>query len=177
MDHHPFIEARKTRVRPKKLEVIEHTTAVKRLGGRGNVYQLTKTGVRPDLGTEVYRSGWEADIARVFRCYGVDFKFEPFRFEFPIKKGTKVYIPDFYLPKTQEYVEIKGWFDDKSRIKLKRFRTYFPDDFKRLHMIISKGNKRAYSTCGLVGIPPENIMFFEDFKSAYKELPNWESNK
>jgi len=41
--------------------------------------------------------------------------------------GTTTYTPDFYLPKTDEYIEIKGYFSDNSKIKINIFKTLYPD--------------------------------------------------
>lgn len=175
MEHHPFIEARRKRTRPLKLKVVNNKIDVKALGGRGNVYQYTKTGVRKDLGKEVYRSGWEADVARILTTFGIKFQFEPTVFYFPIQRGTKSYLPDFYLPETDEYIEIKGWFDNKSKVKLKRFKKYHPQEFNKLHVIISKYAKKALVTCQELGVP--DVLFFEDLKKHYQWIQNWESNK
>ncbi len=57
-------------------------------GGRGNVYQNTKTGYRKDLGLN-FRSRWEANLARVLQAYEIEFEFEPKVFTFPVKKRNK----------------------------------------------------------------------------------------
>lgn len=171
---HPFIEERFKHKRLKKLVTIDQQTQVKQLGGKGNSYQYTKTGMRLDLGSNTtYRSGWEADFARILTVHRIPFQFEPTTYTFPIKRGTKTYTPDFYLPNTDEFIEIKGWFDDKSRIKLKRWSKYYPDEFSKLYVILSKYSKKAKLTCLDLGI--KNVMFFEDFKSEYNWIPNWES--
>lgn len=170
---HPFIEERFKFKRMKRLVPVNNQIAVKQLGGKGNSYQYTKTGVRADLGPVTYRSGWEADFARILTVYRIPFQFEPTTFQFPIKKGTKSYTPDFYLPTTDEYIEIKGWFDDKSRIKLKRWKIYYPEEFAKLHVIISKYAKKAERVCKDLGV--QHIMYFEDFRKEYNWIPNWES--
>jgi hypothetical protein len=35
--------------------------------------------------------------------------------------------PDFYLPETDTYIECKGWYDPKSKTRMKRMAKYFPD--------------------------------------------------
>lgn len=175
MEHHPFIEKRRTRTRPVKLLKVTKQVDVKALGGKGNSYQYTKTGRRKDLGPDVYRSGWESDFARILKSFGIQYQFEPRTYYFPVKRGTKSYVPDFYLTKTDEYVEIKGWFDDKSRIKLTRFKRYFPDEFKKLHVVISKYDKKALKVCEDLGV--QSIIFFQDLKVKYNWINNWESNR
>ena len=41
--------------------------------------------------------------------------------------GSPGTIPDFWLPHRQEYHEVKGWMDQKSKTKLDRMARYFPD--------------------------------------------------
>ncbi|NBP58205.1 hypothetical protein EBU71_17050, partial [bacterium] len=57
--------------------------------------------------------------------YDIDFEFEPTVFAFPIKRGTKAYTPDFYIKEKNIWVEVKGFLDPKSKIKLKRFKRYY----------------------------------------------------
>lgn len=169
-----FIEDRAHRTkRLKKLPSLEpEITTKKRSTGRGNAYQLTKTGYRPDLGI-VARSGWEANTARVLEVHGIPWEFEPRTFTFPIKRGTKAYLPDFYLPETEEWIEVKGWFDQKSKVKLKRFKKYYPDDFASLAVVIGRGSKAAREFCKELKVP--HILFYQDLSDEYKErIPNWE---
>lgn len=73
---------------------------------KGNAYRHTKTGYRKDLGMN-FRSNWEANFSRILNAYEIKFEFEPKVFTFPIKRGTKGYVPDFYFPHTDEWIEIK----------------------------------------------------------------------
>ena len=170
-----FIEERRTRKRLKKLPPLhEREIKQKRVGKTtGNSYQFTRTGYRPDIDV-VTRSAWEANIIRVLDIHGVKWEFEPRLFTFPIKRGTRAYLPDLYLPKTDEYVEIKGWMDEKSRIKLKRFKKYYPKEFGSMHIIIGKSSKASLKICQDLEMP--SILFYEDFQAEYKaKLPNhWE---
>jgi len=94
-----------------------------------NPYSRTRSGRRPDLGNIFFRSAWEANIARYFNYLNIEWQFEPKTFYFEgIKRGCVSYLPDFYLPQTNEWVEVKGWMDDKSKTKLKRFSKYYPQE-------------------------------------------------
>lgn len=93
-------------------------------------------GKRADIGFYV-RSRWEANVARIFLwCQSAGIfervEYEPRRFEFgAIKRGVRSYLPDFRItwPDQQtEYVEVKGWFDPKSKTALSRFSKYYPDE-------------------------------------------------
>lgn len=167
-----FIEAlSKRKQRFKKLPNIDDGFHPEKSGGRGNAYRYTKSGYREDIKLST-RSAWEADFARILTIHGIKFEFEPQKFEFPIKRGTKSYIPDFKINDT--WIEIKGWLDPKSVLKLKRFKRYYPDEFENLILLISKSNKSAQKIASEIGI--KQVLFFEEFSKLYKErIPNWES--
>ena len=139
---------------------------------RGNAYKHTKTGFREDIQLNV-RSNWEANFVRILNGYKIKFEFEPTVFAFPIKRGTKGYTPDFYLTKSDEWIEIKGYLDDKSKIKLRRFKRYYPEEFEKLVCIISKYSKDARSFMDELEVP--RVIFYEDIREQYSSLiPNWE---
>lgn len=141
---------------------------------KGNAYRHTKSGYRKDLGMNL-RSNWEANFSRILNAYEILFEFEPKVFTFPIKRGTKGYTPDFYFTKSDEWVEIKGYLDDKSKLKLKRFKRYYPDEFAKLTFVISKYSSDAKRFAQELEIP--TVMFYEDIKSAYMQnIPYWEGN-
>lgn len=59
-----------------------------------------------------------------------DWEYEPDEFEFPIKRGTRFYKPDFRLTNkdgSQEYHEVKGHWTGKAKTQVKRFRKYYPE--------------------------------------------------
>lgn len=59
-------------------------------------------------------------------------EYEPKTFWFEaIKRGVRSYKPDFavYLASGQRYwVEVKGYMDQRSKTKIRRFNKYFPDE-------------------------------------------------
>jgi hypothetical protein len=141
-------------------------------GGKGNAYRYTKTGYREDLGLTL-RSNWEANFARISRMYEIDFEFEPKVFTFPVKRGTKGYTPDFYFKDTEDWIEIKGYLDDKSKIKLKRFKKYYPLEFEKLTFVISKYSAEAIRFAIELEIP--RVIFYEDIRNEYAaKISNWE---
>jgi len=142
---------------------------------KGNAYQYTKTGYREDIGMNV-RSSWEANFVRVLQLYKIDFDFEPTVFSFPIKRGTKGYTPDFFLKRNNDWIEVKGYLDDKSKIKLKRFKRYYPQEFSSLTCVISKYSKAGISFMSDLEVP--SIIFYEDIRSIYAEyLIHWEGKR
>ena len=84
-----------------------------------------------------FRSAWEANYARYLEVLKInncikDWFHEPETFWFEkIKRGVRSYLPDFKvinLDDSHEWKEVKGWMDDKSKTKLKRFAKYFPKE-------------------------------------------------
>ena len=93
-------------------------------------------GKRDDLGGMFFRSSWEANYARylnflVEKNEISGWEYEKDTFDFPVKRGSKYYTPDFKVFKTDgshEYHEVKGWMDSKSKTKIKRMGRYYPNE-------------------------------------------------
>lgn len=167
-----FFLSRAGRVDPKRLRKKKGSVETKNLGQwkKGNPYSHTRSGFRADLGINV-RSGWEANVLRVLKSYEIPYDFEPKVFRFPIKRGNKAYTPDIYLH-TDEWIEVKGYLDKNSEIKLKRFKKYFPDEFASLTMIIGKSSK-ARDFCEELGVPC--VLFYENISKLFKDkISTWE---
>jgi hypothetical protein len=95
-----------------------------------------KAGWRTVGGKECYfRSRWEANYARYLQWLvnngdikGWDHEPETFWFE-GVKRGTVSYLPDFRVNRNDgfdEFHEVKGWMDDKSKTKIRRMKKYHP---------------------------------------------------
>jgi len=71
------------------------------------------------------RSSWEIKYAKYLDTKGIKWTYEPVRFHFMYyynkKKKIGTYLPDFYLPEQDKYIEIKGYANDRFK---KRF-SYF----------------------------------------------------
>ena len=154
-------------------------TSKKRRGrGIGNAYQHTRTGARPDLNGIVCRSAWESDVLRVLQLWKIPFEFEPKSFPFPIDGYGKysAYLPDIYLTKTDEYIEVKGMLDSRGRSKLRKFKKHYPEEFKNLIVIISKSNKNNKEFFRKLGV--KEILYMEHLKSLYaSKIIMWEGRK
>lgn len=83
-----------------------------------------------------YRSRWEANYARYLEFLKQNGEIknwfhEPKTFWFEdILRGCRSYLPDFLVinkDNSEEYHEVKGWMDDKSKTKLKRMDKYYPN--------------------------------------------------
>ena len=121
------LKSRKTRIKNGTLNPLLNSS---------NPYSRTKSGKREDLNNTFFRSAWEANVARYFNLLGVKWEYEPKEFVFEgVKRGCISYRPDFYLPDEDRWVEVKGWFDKKSKTKLRRFKKYYPVEFNRLEII------------------------------------------
>jgi len=84
-----------------------------------------------------FRSRWEHEYAKhLERLKEVkaikEWEHEPQTFWFEkIRRGTRSYLPDFkiiYWDESHSWVEVKGYMDNKSRTKIKRFRKYYPNE-------------------------------------------------
>ena len=105
-----------------------------------NAYSRCKGGIRQDL-NQYFRSSWEANIARILNQLNIEWKYEYKRFDFSKEKeGVLSYQPDFYLPKYNKWIEVKGWMDEKSKRRLELFRKYYPTESSNLILI----NEEAY---------------------------------
>ena len=63
------------------------------------------------------RSSWEIKYAKYLDKNNIKWLYESQTFDL----GDSAYTPDFYLPKTNEYIEIKGYLTEKCKNKLNKF--------------------------------------------------------
>jgi len=77
----------------------------------------------PHQGQKRTRSGWETLVAEYFWGRGIDYYYEPETFALTSSKGVDIsYLPDFYLPGEDLYIEIKGYNWRASLDKVRLFR-------------------------------------------------------
>lgn len=140
-------------------------------------------GKRADLDYTFFRSKWEANYARYLTQMGTVWEYEPKTFEYPLKKGTRFYTPDFRLVEHDIWVEVKGRWDAKSKTKLRRFKKYFPDEFAKLYVVTSDlvfpKSKTAKSVFRFLivslGLPRERIISYTAIAKKYGNIiENWE---
>lgn len=142
---------------------------------------IAKGGYREDL-KQYFRSKMEANIARYYKHFGGFYIYESREFEFKtIKRGQRYYKPDFYLPASGLWVEVKGFFGALDKTKLRRFKKYYPEKFARLKFIIpdkysrSKANGKIIKfLCDDLGIDFEEIMSYKEIEKYGKLIPGWE---
>jgi len=68
------------------------------------------------------RSSWETKFAQFLDLLGFNWIYEPRIFDL----GNMTYTPDFYIPKRDLYVEIKGYISDIFKKKFKKFKKSYP---------------------------------------------------
>lgn len=94
-------------------------------------------GRRADLDNRYFRSSWEANYARYLNLLVAGgrvwkWEYEPDTFEFPVRRGTRFYTPDFKIFPSASvvsffyYIEVKGYFDAKSRTIARRMKLHHP---------------------------------------------------
>lgn len=83
------------------------------------------------------KSIWERNVARYLEWLKgigevVEWQYEPKRFIFEsIQFGNRSYRPDFYVVEKggkSYWLEVKGWMDNSSRVKLERMARYYPSE-------------------------------------------------
>lgn len=67
------------------------------------------------------RSSWEVKYAQYLDKNNIKWLYESKTFDL----GNTTYTPDFYLPETDIYIEIKGYLRPNSKNKIKLFNKYF----------------------------------------------------
>jgi hypothetical protein len=74
------------------------------------------------------RSGWERKYAKWCDKNKIKWQYEPKTFDL----GNTTYTPDFYLPKSNTYIEIKGYLRNNAKNKIRLFSKLFKN-FKVLN--------------------------------------------
>lgn len=88
-----------------------------------NIHRPTRfhNHFREDL-QQFFRSSWEANYARILNYLGKQWEYEPRRFIF---SDGMSYLPDFLVE--GEWIEIKGWMDEGSKMKLDKFKNEYSE--------------------------------------------------
>ena len=136
--------------------------------------KVSKSGYRDDLPHLFFRSRWEANYARVLQSTKTSYEFEHKTFVFTGEiRGAITYLPDFYLPVTDQWVEVKGFLDAKSKSKIRKFKQFYPDEFNNMVLVIRKEKGKAYDWLVKLGVT--NFISYDELVKTYKDvIPNWE---
>jgi len=85
-----------------------------------------RANFREDL-NQYFRSTWEANFARICNYLNIEWEYEICRFKF----NNCTYLPDFYLPQFDIWVEVKGWLSPKAYEKLEKMnKEYLNENIK-----------------------------------------------
>jgi len=91
-------------------------------------------------------STWEVAMAKRLDKLNIRWdRDESIKIHYQNEKGkNKNYIPDFYLPEFKLFIEVKGYWTDSARYKMKDVQERYPNSFLILESLeeISKVNRR-----------------------------------
>ncbi|QKN88264.1 holliday junction resolvase [Bacillus phage Novomoskovsk] len=73
---------------------------------------------------ESFRSNWEIELAEMLTELGITYEYEPKRLYFP--EGES-YLPDFWLPDFECWIEVKGWLDPLSQKRMSLYRRHYKE--------------------------------------------------
>lgn len=79
----------------------------------------------PDGKSVSMRSTWEVAFAEYLNEQNIKWEYEPRTF---ILENGSAYTPDFHLTETNEWIEVKGWFRDEHKEKLKTWQKEHPQE-------------------------------------------------
>jgi len=108
------------------IKYCSRTCAIRDIGGRPTSPRAAraKAGIRGDVSPTIYFfSRWEANYARLLNHLGVKWIHQPQTFQL----RTQKYTPDFYLPESDTYVEVKNYLSDYSKNRDRQFREAYPN--------------------------------------------------
>jgi hypothetical protein len=133
-----------------------------------------KQGKREDLGI-YFRSAWEANVARWLNSQQILWEYEPRVFFFDkFRSGTNSYCPDFYLPDSGEWLEIKGQLIGPAKAASRRFKKYYPNEFEKLRVITGSPSTMATTFFQELGVPI--FAFYNELNKQFKNtIPHWEN--
>lgn len=134
----------------------------------------SKIGKRKDLNNLFLRSGWEANILRLLNYRNQKWIYEPKTFFFEgLKHGTVNYTPDIYLPEEDIWIEVKGFLKTEDKVKIRRFKKYFPEESKKLRVVVGGEKTKTAEFFIKENIPI--IEYYNQLNKTYKNvIPFWE---
>jgi hypothetical protein len=94
-----------------------------------------------------FRSNLEVQIAAQLARYEVQYEYEKHKLEY--QRNPSNYIPDFYLPEQDIFIEVKGRLQTSDRVKHQLLKEQHPDAdirfvFGNARNKIRKGSKTTY---------------------------------
>ena len=143
---------------------------------------ISRIGKRKDLGNQFFRSGWEANVARWFKSKKIEYMYEPKQFPFfgipgqkDIKHGTINYVPDFRIEEGKDYkwIEVKGMLKSSDKTRIRRFKKYYPNEFKKLEAIVGSPKTKAAIFFKEMDVPIR--AYYNELNKEHKDsIKDWE---
>lgn len=164
---------------PKVEKILLQQNSVSKTEVRNTILKQTggtpmakfKSGYKPYLGVSI-RSGWENNVLLWLNHQNIKWTYEPEVFYFTeVKRGTKGYTPDIWLSKEEIWIEVKGYMSSVDRTKIKRFKKYYPEQFKKLQAITKNAKVDSTKFFKDFGVPI--YAYYDDICEQYSHLPNW----
>jgi len=103
---------------PNHIEAIRRAKQLGKVKSKGNGRRFVSQKLQM-----TFRSNWEIELAEIMTELGIAFEYEPKRFYF--RKEHESYLPDFFLPDYNCWIEVKGYMDKRSLRRCKLFKQYF----------------------------------------------------
>lgn len=122
-----------------------------------NTTGLKIRSITPHGGYTLMRSSYEKAYAEYLLANNIDFYYEPKKFAL---SNGQYYVPDFYLPETKEYIEIKGYLTNIAAVKYDLFKKDYPNikwqilykkDLELMGCNLNKVYPKVYMVCGTAG--------------------------
>ncbi|MBL5777009.1 hypothetical protein HV436_01495 [Bacillus sporothermodurans] len=95
-----------------------------------------------------FRSTWEVELAETLHKLGIRFEYEPERFYF--RAENESYLPDFYLPEYNVWIEVKGWMDKRSLKRVKLFKKHYGKKYG--FMLFEREERDLVIVKGMTGV-------------------------
>ena len=113
-----------------------------------------------------FRSRLEARWAVFFDTIGARYEYEPQGFEF--EDGTR-YLPDFYLPDCDRWIEVKGRMTPVDEHKIELFRNYLAANGNSVLVVVGEippeiNPHKFWNLLDFSWIDFYNVSFFEIFE-------------
>ncbi len=125
----------------------------KRLMGHIPEYGKYRAWYRSPKRMILMRSKWEVAFAQYLDRHGMKWEYEP-RFFFVgvgVWRGL-TYLPDFYLPTKDMWIDVKGRYSDENKAKIAEFRNRNP----KKHLLVIE--KQALRRIGVINKKDEAIL-------------------
>jgi predicted RNA-binding Zn-ribbon protein involved in translation (DUF1610 family) len=103
-------------------EVIDKMKDGRRKGKNNPMFGKVTHGKGIYYKSSYMRSSYEITYAKWLDKQNIKWFYESKTFDL----GNTTYTPDFYLPESDTYIEIKGWWRDDAKKKFKLFKKLFP---------------------------------------------------